>query len=292
MNITAAVVEAQESPFKLEQVELDPPQPREELVRIVATAMCHTDIAVRDQQVAAPLPMVLGHEGAGVVEAVGSEVAELAVGDHVVLTFGYCGHCPNCRQGLPSYCYHMPTHNFAGHRPDGSHRLHQPGAAETHDNFLSQSSFAIYAVAHQNNVIKVPKDVPLELLGPLGCGIQTGAGAVLNSLNVSTGASIAIFGTGAVSLSAVMTARVARATTIIAVDINEERLQLARELGATHTLNFKVSNPVGEIQQLAGAGADFTFDTTGRPDVLRTAVQALRVHGVCGTVGPRRPTRS
>ncbi|MGI4734517.1 MAG: NAD(P)-dependent alcohol dehydrogenase, partial [Janthinobacterium lividum] len=182
-------------------------------------------------------------------------------------------------------------HNFAGSRPDGSHRIHQHETPDLHDSFFSQSSFATYAVAHENNTIKVPKDVPLELLGPLGCGIQTGAGAVLNSLNVPAGASIAIFGTGAVGLSAIMASGVAEATTIIAVDINDERLKLAKELGATHTINSKTGNVVEEIQKITGKGTHFTFDTTGRPEIIRTAVQSLRTHGVCGMVGVTAPDK-
>lgn len=291
MKITAAVVKEKGGSFLLEEMELDQPQPQEVLVRIVATGICHTDMVIRNQQMPAPLPMVLGHEGAGVVEAIGNEVTEVAVGDHVVLTFGYCGKCSSCREGFPTYCEHMLEHNFAGSRPDGSHRIHQHSTPDLHDSFFSQSSFATYAIAHENNTIKVPKDVPLELLGPLGCGIQTGAGAILNSLNVPSGATIAVFGTGAVGLSAIMASRVAGATTIIAVDINDERLALAKELGATHSINSKTGNVVEQIQQLTGPGTHFAFDTTGRPEIIRTAVQGLRTHGVCGLVGVTAPDK-
>jgi aryl-alcohol dehydrogenase len=291
MKITAAVVKEKSGRFLLEEAELDPPRSQEVLVRIVATGICHTDMVVRNQQMPTPLPIVLGHEGAGIVEAVGDEVTEVAVGDHVVLTFGYCGKCSSCRQGLPSYCEHQMECNFGGSRIDGSHRVHQESSPDLHDSFFSQSSFATHAIAHENNTVKVPRDVPLELLGPLGCGIQTGAGAVLNSLNVPAGASIAIFGTGAVGLAAIMASRVAGATTIIAVDINDERLALARELGATHSLNSRQGGLVEQIQQLTDGGTDFAFDTTGRPDVVRAAVQALRTHGVCGLVGVTAPDK-
>ena len=291
MNITAAVVREKGGQFLLEDAELDLPGSQEVLVRIVATGICHTDIVVRDQQMPTPLPIVLGHEGAGVVEAVGNAVTEVAVGDHVVLTFGFCGKCSSCRQGLPSYCEHQMEYNFAGSRIDGSHRIHQEGTPDLHDSFFSQSSFGTYAIAHENNTVKVSKDVPLELLGPLGCGIQTGAGAVLNSLTVPAGASIAIFGSGAVGLAAIMASRVAGATTIIAVDINDERLALARELGATHAINSRQGNLVDQIQAIVDGGTDFCFDTTGRPDVIRAAVQSLRTHGVCGLVGVTAPDR-
>lgn len=291
MKITAAVVREKGGRFQLEDAELDPPRAQEVLVRMVATGMCHTDMVVRDQQMPAPLPIVLGHEGAGVVEQVGDDVTEVKVGDHVVLTFGYCGKCASCRQGLPSYCEHQMEYNFAGSRVDGSHRVHQEGAPELHDSFFTQSSFGTYAIAHENNTVKVPKDVPLELLGPLGCGIQTGAGAVLNSLNVPAGASIAIFGTGAVGLAAIMASVVAGATTIIAVDINDDRLALARELGATHSINSRQGDVVEKIQQATEGGTEFCFDTTGRPEVIRSAVLALRTHGVCGLVGVTPPDK-
>lgn len=291
MEITAAIVKEKGGPFVLEQVELDAPRANEVLVKIVATGMCHTDMAIRDQQMPSPLPQVLGHEGAGIVAAVGSEVSEVAVGDHVVLTFGFCGHCPNCRQGAPTYCYQAAAYNFGGSRPDGSHMHHQPGV-DLHDNFFAQSSFGTYAIAHENNTIKVTKDVPLELLGPLGCGIQTGAGAILNSLAVPVGTSIAIFGTGAVGLSAVMAAHVAGCTTIIAVDINPGRLEFAKELGATHAINSQQEDAVAQIQALTGGrGVHFSFDTTGRPEVIRNAVRALALKGTCGLVGITAPDK-
>lgn len=289
MKITAAVVKEKGGQFVLEEVELDQPKAQEVLVRVVATGVCHTDLVVRDQELPSPLPAVLGHEGSGIVEAIGSGVHGLDVGDHVVMTFGFCGECPNCHQGLPTYCYNWSAHNFGGSRADGSHRIHYHDHPDTHDGFFSQSSFATFAIAHQNNAIKVTKEVPLEILGPLGCGIQTGAGAILNSLKVATGASVAIFGTGAVGLSAVMAARVAGATTIVAIDINDERLKLASELGATHTFNSKRVDVVEEIQKFTGLGTDFSFDTTGRPEVIRTAVNSLKIHGTCGIVGVTPP---
>jgi aryl-alcohol dehydrogenase len=213
------------------------------LVRVVATGVCHTDIIIRDQYYPSPLPAVLGHEGSGVVEAVGSDVAGVAVGDHVVMSFMSCGTCRPCQSGHPGHCGSFFELNFGGGRADGSSASCDAHGHALHDHFFGQSSFGTYAIAHERNVVKVDKDAPLELLGPLGCGIQTGAGAVLSALAVKPGSSFAAFGSGAVGLSAVMAARVAGATTIIAVDVTPSRLALALELGATHAVNSREVDP-------------------------------------------------
>ena len=168
---------------------------------------------------------------------------------------------------------------------DGSSATADSHGRAIHDHFFGQSSFAEYAIASERNVVKVPKDVPLELLGPLGCGIQTGAGAVLKALNVHAGSSFVAFGAGAVGLSAVMAARVGGATTIIAVDVNQARLDLAMELGATDTVNSRTRDAVAEIKRITGQGADFTLECSGRPDVFRQAIDSLGIFGVCGIVG-------
>lgn len=281
----AAVVRKPGGPFEIENVTVDAPRSDEVLVRIVAVGMCHTDMVVRDQHYPVPLPAVLGHEGAGIVERVGTDVTKVAAGDHVVLTFAFCGKCDLCQSGYPTYCRDFFGRNFGGRRPDGSTATHQNGQ-DVHDHFFGQSSFGSYAIATERNVVKVRKDLPLELLGPLGCGIQTGAGAVLNALRVPAGSSFVAFGSGAVGLSAIMAARVAGATTIIAVDTKPNRLQLALELGATHTVNAMEENAVQAVKRItAGKGADFTLESTGRPQVLRQAVDALGILGTCGVVG-------
>ena len=236
MNVTAAVVRDQEQPFEIEELELEKPRAGEVLVRVVATGMCHTDLIVRDQWYPVPLPVVLGHEGAGIVERVGEGVTKLEPGDHVVLTFASCGRCANCLRGKPTYCLQFFGLNFGGARLDGSNALGKEGEP-VHDRFFGQSSFATYAIATERNAIKVRDDTPLELLGPLGCGIQTGAGGVMNSLAPEAGTSMAIFGAGAVGMSAVMAARIVGCATVVAIDIIPERLELARELGATHTID-------------------------------------------------------
>jgi aryl-alcohol dehydrogenase len=285
--IRAAVLRAPNQPLAFENASLEMPRDNEVLVRLVATGVCHTDMVVRDQLMATPMPMILGHEGAGVVERVGATVTTVAVGDHVVMTYAYCGLCAPCATGHPAHCQHMGELNFAGGRLDGTSSARGHEGGELHDHFFGQSAFATHAIANELNVVKVRKDVPLELLGPLGCGIQTGAGAVLNALRVRPGSSFAAFGAGAVGLAAIMAARVAGATTIIAVDVNPARLQLALELGATHVVNSKDSDAVAVVRELTG-GADFTLECSGRPAVLRQAIDSLGILGTCGIVGATR----
>src|SRR5690606_28891313 len=288
-EITAAVVREQGS-FSLDTVRIAPPRDDEVLVRVVAAGLCHTDLVVRDQVYPVPLPIVLGHEGAGVVEAVGSRVTRVAPGDHVAMSFLPCGHCRPCLDGSPAGCANFNQYNFAGERPDGSHALTLPGDdAVLRDRFFGQSSFASYAIAHESNVVKVRSDAPLELVGPLGCGIQTGAGTVLRALKVGAGDSFAVTGAGAVGLSAVMAAHVAGATTIIAVDVVPARLELARELGATHTINGADADTVAEIHRITGGGVDYALDTTGLPALIRQCIDALRQQGTAAILGASHP---
>ena len=185
-------------------------------VRIVAAGICHTDLAARDQHLPVPLPSVLGHEGAGIVEKVGARVTKVKPGDHVALSWMYCGVCPSCKSGNDPYCHNFLALNFGGVRPDGTTTMSM-GDQVIHGNFFGQSVFASHALAEERNVVKVPQDVPLEILGPMGCGIQTGAGAVMNALKARPGTSIAIFGVGPVGMSAVLAAVVCGCTGIIAV---------------------------------------------------------------------------
>lgn len=284
MNISAAVVRGESQPFEVGEVELGEPRANEVLVRVTACGVCHTDLIVRDQWYPVPLPAILGHEGSGIVERVGEHVTKVAPGDPVGLSFLSCGKCANCLQGAPAYCLDFYNHNFAGARPDGTN-AYREGGEEIHGHFFGQSSFATYALAAERNVVKVRDDVPLELVGPLGCGVQTGAGGVLNSLQPQAGNSIAVFGTGTVGLSAIMAARVAGCTTIIGVDLNDQRLELARDLGATHTVNGGEKDAAEEIQRITGGGADYSVETTASPRVFRQAVDSLTQLGVCGFIG-------
>jgi aryl-alcohol dehydrogenase len=284
MQIRAAVAAAKSEPFSIEALELEEPRDDEVLVRMVGVGICHTDLIVRDQYYPTPLPAVLGHEGAGVVERVGGRVTKVQPGDHVVLSYLSCGACPNCQQGQMVYCPYLFALNFGGGRLDGSKALRRGGRAIS-SHFFGQSSFATQAIANQRNVVKVPAHAPLDLLGPLGCGIQTGAGAVMNSLNPRAGSSIAVFGAGSVGTSAIMAARTVGCTTIIAIDVKPSRLALARELGATHTVDPSEADPVEAIRKLTGGGVDYSLETTAEAAVFRQAVDALDVPGVCGLIG-------
>jgi aryl-alcohol dehydrogenase len=284
VEITAAVCRTKSVPFTIETLELDEPRADEVLVRVVASGVCHTDLICRDQWYDVPLPAVFGHEGAGVVERVGSNVSKVKPGDHVVMSFVSCGHCPTCRAGRVAYCAELYARNFSGARPDGTSALHN-GGTPIHGHFFGQSSWATYSVAYERNVVKVDPAAPLELLGPLGCGVQTGAGAVLNTLHPHAGTSLAVFGAGAVGLSAVMGARVAGCTTIVAVDIKANRLALAQELGATHVFDASNVDVVAAIKDATRGGADFSLETTASPKVFRAAVDCLGPLGTCGLIG-------
>ena len=254
------------------------------IVRIVGAGVCHTDINSREQYYPVPLPAVLGHEGAGIVERVGEGVTKVAPGDHVVLTFYSCGRCPSCAKQKSSYCDWAYQGNFGGQRTDGSPTM-RCGDDVLHGVFFHQSSFAHIALATERIVVKVRKDAPLELLGPLRCGFQTGAGAVLNSLDPPPGSSLAVFGVGSVGLAAVMAAVIAGCAPIIAVDVHPGRLELAAELGATDSIDARSSDPVEAIRNTTGGGVAYSLETSGKPAVLRQAVDCLRPLGVCGLIG-------
>jgi len=284
-QVTAAVVEEKGGAFALQELELGDPRPDEVLVRVAAAGICHTDLIIRYQWYPVPLPAVLGHEGAGIVEAVGSAVTKVKPGDHVGMSYLSCGACANCIRSRATYCLELFRHNFGGARPDGSNALTRNGDP-IHGHFFGQSSFATYSLASERNVVKVPDDVPLELVAPLGCGVQTGAGGVLNALRPESGTSLVVFGTGTVGLSAIMAGRLTGCSTIVGVDLRPGRLELALELGATDVIDAtKTQDLVAEVVRLTGGGAHYAVETTGVPAVLRRAVDALRVTGVCGVIG-------
>ncbi|MFE3578397.1 NAD(P)-dependent alcohol dehydrogenase [Streptomyces vinaceus] len=290
MKIEAAVLRGASAPYAIEPVELAPPGPGQVLVRIVGAGFCHTDMLPRTAGFMARPPLITGHEGAGIVEEVGPGVTGIAPGAHVVLSFDSCGACRNCLGGHPAYCEHFLRLNLTGSGRDGAgpatDRHGQPVAAR----WFGQSSFATHALASARSLVEVEKDLPLELLGPLGCGVQTGAGAILLALRAGAGSSVVVFGAGGVGLSAVMAARVAGAATIVAVDLHESRLSLARELGATATVHGGDDDIVAQLRELTRGGTQYALDTTGNPAVISTAVEALRATGTVGLVGsPSRP---
>jgi Zn-dependent alcohol dehydrogenase len=289
MKASAAIVRNVGGPFVIEDIEVAEPRGAEVRVRMVGVGMCHTDLVARDG-FPVPLPIVLGHEGSGVVEAVGPEVTDLAAGDHVVLSFDSCAACPTCDEGLPAYCHQFLGKNFAGVRlEDSSSPLSQAGAV-IHGNFFGQSSFGTYAIAHRRNTVKVDKNLPLDILGPLGCGVMTGAGAAVISLGLRPGQSLAIFGGGAVGLSALLGARAVDAGTVVVVEPNAERRALALELGASHVIDPAATDDVlAAVKELSGGGVNLALDTTGIPAVVAVAVETTIAHGTVGLVAVPPP---
>lgn len=281
MKIRAAISETGAKVPVIETVDLEEPRSGEMLVRVVAAGICHTDLHAHARP--GPKPIVLGHEGAGVVERIGPDVVDFAEGDHVVLSLSYCGVCPSCRRNAPTYCYDVMPRNFGALRPDGTSPLSRNGE-KIFGRFFGQSSFASHALVDAASAIKVPKDVPLAMLGPLACSMQTGAGSVINSLKVSFGQSFAVFGAGSVGLAAVLAARLVGARRIVAVDVIEERLRIAIELGATDVVNARTHDPVAEIRRMLQYGADFSLVTAAGPGPLTQAIDCLAQQGTVGFV--------
>lgn len=275
-RIKAAVLRKRGGPLKIESLEMEGPKDDEVLVRLVASGICHTDIDFCDYWDRADGPIVLGHEGAGVVEQIGEKVKGVRRGDHVVLSYQSCGRCSQCRRGHPTACEHFYEANFGFARLDGSNALHRSGVR---GHFFGQSSFATHALATERNVVKVAKRSDLALLAPLGCGLQTGAGTVINSLKVPKGASIAVFGTGAVGLAAAMAARIVGANPIIGVDIRPKRLKLAMQLGVTHVIDNRRDRVAPLIAVITGSGVDYVVETTASVKMHALATEVLNPHG-------------
>lgn len=284
MKILAAVARRRAEPLGFESLTLTDPADDEILVRLVASGICHTDLLAIEGEKVAPKPIVLGHEGAGIVETVGRSVTKVTPGDAVLLTFDSCGSCPSCNARVPSYCYQLAVRNFSGKKPSGQVPFTDTNGAPVFGNFFGQSSFATHALCRSRNVVKVANDAPLDLLAPLGCGIQTGTGAVMRSLKVGDGQSLAVFGSGSVGLSAIMGARIVGADPIIAIDVHPARLTAARDLGATHTIDASSEDVAARLRKITGHGVKFTIDTTGFARSVRTAVEALAPLGVCGVI--------
>lgn len=288
MQIKAAVAVGPGQPFELRTVEIDEPREDEILVRVVGVGVCHTDLVFRETG-AIPAPAVLGHEGAGIVEKVGAKVTKVAPGDRVAMTFRSCGHCRRCGRGDAAYCETMPLLNYAGMRTDGSKAL-RCEEVPVGSNFFGQSSFATHALTYERNVVKVPDDLPLELVGPMGCGVQTGAGGVMRSLACEAGSSLLVTGGGPVGLSAVMGARIQGCATIILVEPHAARRDLAREFGATHVIDpGEAGDLAAAVRAILPGGVDYAFDTTGVPAVQAAVMGALGPKGVFGIVGISPP---
>lgn len=294
--------------FELREISLAGIQEDEVLVEIHATGLCHTDLAFADGTLPCQPNAVLGHEGAGVVVDVGSGVSSVRPGDRVLLSFSHCESCAQCRSGHPAYCYTFNERNFRGARPDGSRAMFScpPSAPATQrgdsdaaadaaaaadqslfSSFFGQSSFARHTLAHRSCVVKVPAETDLALFAPLGCGIQTGAGAVLNTLDVNAQSTLAVFGAGSVGMAAIMAGHMRAAKTIIAVDLHADRLELATRLGATHTVQARADvDVVQQIRELCPPnGVDFAIDCTGSARVVETMIRSLGTRGCAATVG-------
>lgn len=282
----AAVARAPQAGFSIEAVEIDPLRPGEVLVRIAGVGICHTDLAFRDQFVPFALPAVLGHEGSGVVEQVGAGVSDFTPGDGVILSFSSCGDCDRCQASLPSYCRSFAALNYAGRRLSDGSTAWQAGGERLSSHFFGQSSFASHAVVREQNLVRVAGTAtPLELLGPLACGIQTGAGSVMRSLCCPRGSSIAILGGGTVGLSAVMAAVIQGCAVIAVAEPFAARRALALELGATHVMDPAVDDIARGLRAIAAAGFDFVLDNTGDPRVIEAGLSALGNRGTMGLVG-------
>ena len=283
----AAVVHEAGGRFKIEKIELSAPRQDEVIVQLEASGMCHADLAARAGHIPFPLPAVLGHEGVGRVVEIGSAVNEVSIGDRVIISFSWCGHCSTCLGGEPVYCQDWPRLNLVGGtRLDGSATLNpQP----IHGHFFGQSSFSRRIVTAAHSVIRVPDDLPASVLAPLGCGVQTGVSAVTTVLRPAPGARVAVFGVGAVGLSAIMGLGITPAAQIIAVDIHPSRLALARELGATHTLDASAGAVAEQIAELTGGrGLSGAVETSGNLGSLRTAIASLGSAGTCVVIGVPR----
>jgi aryl-alcohol dehydrogenase len=288
MQITAAVVREKSGAFNIEQVDLCDPRDDELLVEVAASGMCATDLHGRDAYYPTQFPKIFGHEGAGVVRATGKAVTKFKPGDHVVMSYPWCGTCPNCRSSRQSYCVEAFPLKMNGTRADGS-TLHSQNGKPVYSAFFQQSSFGNFTVANERYAVKIRNDVPLERVCALACGGQTGAGAVLNVMKPKPGDSFAVFGVGAVGLSGLMAAKIAGCDPIIAVDVHEHRLALASEFGATRTINHSGRTDVAaEIRKLTGLGVRYSLETSALPAIFREAVDVLMPAGTCVLLGSAR----
>src|SRR4029077_19303226 len=287
MAIEAAIFRKVKEPLTIEAIDIDKPWGREVLVRTVATGVCHSDLHVVDGVGRFPLdrPIVLGHEGAGIVEAVGADVTTVRVGDHVVACLsGFCGSCPQCLSGHPNLC---PGGIVA--RPDSAApRLSQQGRPVR--QFIAISSYAEKMLLHENSIVKIDPEIPLDRAALVGCGVLTGVGAALRSSGLQAGQTVAVFGCGGVGLSIVQGARIGGARQIIGVDMFDGKLEMAKRGGATHVVNSAQDDPVKAIRALTkGAGVDHAFEAVGNATLVRQAIESLAIRGTATIVGVMPP---
>ncbi|MEV0110057.1 NAD(P)-dependent alcohol dehydrogenase [Nocardia sp. NPDC050799] len=284
MQAQAALLTEAGSDFTLAEIDVDDPHPGEVLVRIEAVGICHTDLAARDGVLPLEFPGVAGHEGAGTVLAVGAGVTKVAAGDKVGITFNSCGECATCTTGRQSYWENFTEFNYGGTRRDGSKPLSRDGSP-IGGMFFGQSSFARVALANERNVVRIDDDIPFALLAPLGCGVQTGVGAVTRSLRAEKGSAIVIAGGGSVGLSAAIGAVIAGCGTIVVVEPTPARRELALELGASHVVDPAAGDLTEQVRAIVPEGVDHVLDTTGIPAVVEALIGAVRVRGSVGLIG-------
>lgn len=281
----AAVAYSGETDFRLEHIEIEAPRADEVLIEIKGVGICHTDLVFRSGNIPYPFPAVFGHEGSGIVQAVGNKVSKVNVGDHVLVTFRSCGDCSRCKLDDAAYCQNMLLLNAIGSREDGSSALSNKDGSVA-SNFFGQSSFAAHAITYERNLVKVDKQLPIEILGPLGCSVQTGAGSVMRSLAAHPRSSILIAGGGSVGLCAVMGAVIQQCSSIIVLEPMQGRRELAKELGATHCIDPNaVEDSVKAILEIAPQGVDNALDTTALAPVQKVLFDSLGSKGTLGLVG-------
>ena len=278
-------------PLTIEEFDLDDPERDEVMVKIGAAGLCHSDLSVIDGNRPRPTPMVLGHEAAGVVEKLGPGVDDLKVGDHVVMVFvPSCGHCPPCAEGRPALCEPGAAANGAGTLLSGERRLHRNGQHVYHH--LGCSAFAEYATVSRRSLVKIDKELPLDEAALFGCAVLTGVGAVINTAKVSAGSSVAVIGLGGVGLSSLLGAIAVGARRVIAIDLSDDKLGLARQLGATDTFNASSPNAVDEIKAATGGGVEFAFEMAGSVRAMDLAYRITRRGGTTVTAGLPPPNHT
>ncbi len=285
MTSRAAVLFEAGQKLEVREVEVQDPGPGEVRIEMVAGGVCHSDLHVMTGHLSAPLPAVLGHEGAGIVSDTGAGVTSVRPGDHVIPLWRLsCGECVYCTGGRPALCAAGTEIRWSGRLADGTSRFKLDGAEIKH--FAGVSSFSNYTVVPEKAVLKIPDDLPLERAALLGCAVITGVGAVVNAARVRPGSSVAVFGTGGVGINVVQGAVLAGAEKIIAVDLMASRLEHARRFGATHTIDAAVGDPVAQVRELTGgAGVDYAFEVVGLPATMRQAYDSLAKRGVATVVG-------
>jgi aryl-alcohol dehydrogenase len=281
MKITAAVAPKPGAAFVNQPLEIDSPRDDEVLVRIAGVGVCHTDLVARTGAMPLKFPVVLGHEGAGIVERVGANVRKVKAGDRVLLSFMSCASCSDTQ---PAYCDQFSALNLSGARPDGSATL-RDGEQAVSGSFFGQSSFATYSLAQERNLVKVHPDVPLEIAGILGCGVQTGAGAILRSMDCQPGKSLLVIGGGAVGLSAVMAAKARGLSRILLAERLDSRRAIAMDLGATDFVNPPGGDLADAVLARMPDGVDYVLDTTGVPALLEQVPRLIARRGTFGFVG-------